>query len=57
MGYLGGGLGKNGQGIVVPISPMMQTYKAGFGYDAASTSLPTPGLVEHKKVLFVGGGI
>jgi len=57
MGYTGGGLGKNGQGIVVPISPMMQTYKAGFGYDAASTSLPTPGLAEHKKVLFVGGSI
>lgn len=57
MGYTGRGLGKNGQGIVVPISHMIQTYKACFGYDVASTSLPTPGLAEHRKVLFVAGGI
>jgi hypothetical protein len=58
MGYTRGGLGKNGQGIVVPISPEIQTSRAGLGYDVVVVASPsTPGLVESRKVLFVAGEV
>jgi len=40
MGYTRGGLGKNGQGIVAPINPVVQTSRAGSGCDLASASSP-----------------
>jgi hypothetical protein len=57
MGYIGGGLGKNGQGIVVPITPEMKSPRIGLGYDNVVSSLPTPGLSATKEVLFVAGGV
>ena len=36
MGYIGGGLGKNGQGIVHPIQPMMRLVKARLGFVGTS---------------------
>jgi hypothetical protein len=57
MGYTGGGLGKNGQGIVSPIMPEMMTPRTGLGYDVVVSSLPTPTLAANKEVLFVAGGV
>ena len=41
MGYVGGGLEKNEQGIVTPINPIVQTSIAGLGYDHVVASSPT----------------
>lgn len=58
MGYTRGGLGKSGYGIVVPVSPKMQTSRESIGYAIAiATSLLAPSLTEPRKVLFVVGGI
>jgi hypothetical protein len=57
MGYTRGGLGKNGQGIVVPITPEMKSPRIGLGYDVFVASLPTPGLATTREVLFVAGGV
>jgi hypothetical protein len=57
MGYTGGGLGKNGQGIVSPIMPEMKSPRIGLGYDVVVSSLPTPSLAATKEVLFVAGGV
>lgn len=56
MGYIRVGIGKNGQGIGVPISLEIQTSREGLRYNA-STSFPTPGIVDSKKVLFITGGV
>jgi hypothetical protein len=58
MAYIGGWLGKSGWGIIVPISPKIQTNRESIGYDAIATNSPsTPGLVESRKVLFVVGEV
>jgi hypothetical protein len=57
MGYTGGGLGKNGQGIVVPITPYMKSPRTSLGYDVVVASLPTSSLVATREVLFVAGGV
>lgn len=57
MGYIGGGLGKNGQGIVVPIAPEVKASRAGLGYDVAAPSSSLASLVESRNVVFVTGGI
>ena len=49
MGYIGGGIGKNEQGIVVPISLEIQTSRVSLGYNVVVASLTTP--------LFVVGGV
>lgn len=54
MGHTGGWLGKNGQGIIVPITPKMKSPRIGLGYNVAS-SLHTPS--SAKNVLFVFRGI
>ena len=41
MGYTGGGLRKNGQGIVSPINLVVQTYGVGLGYDPEIASSST----------------
>lgn len=41
MGYTGGGLGKNGQGIVAPINPVVHTSRVGLEYDLVAASSPT----------------
>jgi hypothetical protein len=57
MGYTRGGIGKNGQGIVVPITPKMKSPRTSLGYNAIVASLPTPGLATMRKVLFFVGGV
>jgi hypothetical protein len=58
MGYTGGVLGKSGQGIVVPIALKIQTSRVGLGYNVVVVaSLPTLGLAEFRKVLFVVGEV
>jgi hypothetical protein len=52
MGYTGGGLGKNGQGIAAPIMFEMLPPRTCLGYDA---SLPTPDLAAIKE--FIVGGV
>jgi hypothetical protein len=57
MGYIEGGLGKNGQGIVVHITPEMKSPRTGLGYDVFISPLPTHALVATKEVLFFTGGV
>lgn len=58
MGNAGGGPGKNGQGIAILISLETHTYRTFLGYvSIIVASLPTPDVVEPRKVLFVVGGI
>ena len=58
MGYNRGRLGKNEQGIVVPIAPGMQTSRVGLGYVVSTVDpLPTLGLAKPRTILFVAGGI
>jgi hypothetical protein len=57
MGYNEGGLGKNGHGIVVPITPKMKSLRIGLGYGVVVSSLPTPRLAAPREVLFVAGGV
>jgi hypothetical protein len=57
MGYIRAGLGNNGQGIVVPITPEMKSPRMGLGYDIFVASLPTHGLATTMEVLFCAGGI
>ena len=52
MGYIEGGLGKNGQGIVVSIYPKMHTTRTGLGYDDATSSF-----VDTRKVFILVGGV
>jgi hypothetical protein len=56
MGHTRGGLKKNGQGIVVPITPEMNSPRISLGFDVV-TSLPTPHRVATREVLFVAGGV
>jgi hypothetical protein len=56
MGYIRGGLGKNGYGIVVPITPEMKSPRIFLGYDVVVASFPTLGLDATMEVLFVVGG-
>jgi hypothetical protein len=56
MGYTGGGLGKNGQGIAITITPEMKSPRTSLGYDVVVSSLPLPGLATPRQVLFVAGG-
>ena len=57
MGYAGGGLGKNGQVIVVPIHPKLQTSRVSIEYDVVVTSVSSPGLHESKNIVLVTGRI
>ena len=52
MVYTKGGLRRNGQSIVVPISPETQKTGTGLGYSGATSSF-----ADTRKVLFVAGGI
>ena len=51
-GYIRGGIGKNGQGIGVPIIPKMKPPRTCLGYD-----VETPGFDNIKRVLFVVGSV
>jgi len=42
LGYTEGGLGKNRKEIVIPIKLVVQTSRAGLGYDHVVASSPTP---------------
>ena len=44
MGYIGGGLGNNGQGIVHPIHPMMRPVKFKLGF--VQTALPVASCLD-----------
>jgi hypothetical protein len=48
MGYTSGGLGKNGQGIVHPIQPVMRPAKVGLGF--VGTSLPVASCLDISVV-------
>jgi hypothetical protein len=48
MEYIGGELGKNGQGIVFLITPDMKSPRTCLGYDVVVSSLPTSGLVTTR---------
>jgi hypothetical protein len=56
MGYTKGGIGNNGQGIGVPITPEIKSPRKGIGYDIVVSSIPTPRLSTTKEVFFVAGG-
>jgi hypothetical protein len=56
MGYIGGGLGKNGHGIFSPIVPEMLPPIISLGFDVVS-SFPTLYLDEKREVLFIAGGV
>jgi hypothetical protein len=48
MGYIGGGLGKNGQGIVHPIQPVMRPTKVRLGF--VGTSLPVASCLDISSI-------
>jgi hypothetical protein len=56
MCYNEGGIGNNGQGIVVPTTPKMKSPRTCLGYDASFSSLPTLCLATTMEVLFVVAG-
>jgi hypothetical protein len=49
MGYTGGGLGKNGQGIVSPSMPEMLPLRTSLRYDVFFSSFPTPSLAATRE--------
>ena len=66
MGYIRVGLGKNGQGVVSPINPIVKTSRSRIGYDHATASSPTTNcelfwdenvyfsiVVSFKQVIFI----
>jgi len=57
MGYTGGGLGKNGRGIIAPINLELKSPRTCLGYDVDDSSLPTLGFADTKAVLFVVGSV
>lgn len=57
IGYTSGDIGKNEQGIHVPINNVVQTLRAGLRYDHDFTSLPTSKSFETREVSFIIEGI
>jgi hypothetical protein len=57
MGYIGGRVGKNGQGIVVPITHEMKSPRIGLGHDNDVSSFPSHGLTTTMEFLIVASGV